>query len=144
MKKISEVLDSAPSSPIYGEFWRIHKIWQKSVTKNTAEVTTPIKIEKQTLTVLVHNDIWCIELNHLKTEIKEKLAINGLNIEELVFKYKPVYVKQHQPPKRQFYEITPKMQSIIEETTKNMDNTELILMLTKAMTAYFKRYGTNL
>lgn len=139
MRKIGDILNEN-RNPIYATFWRTAKIWANAMTKNIAEVTTPIKIDKDGLLVLVHDNIWLTELNYLKEEIKEKLAIHGLEITDITFRYRPSYEKI-KIRNRKMYEITGEKQIYIDEITKNIDNEELRAQFEKAITAYFKTHS---
>lgn len=139
MKQIGDILNEN-RDPVYAEFWRITKIWQAAMTKNIAEATTPIKNDKNGLLVLVHDNIWLTELNYLKEEIKEKLGLHGLKIEEITFKHRPAYEKIR-ISNRKIYEITTEKQKYIDEIVKNIDNEQLRAGFEKAIIAYFKTHS---
>lgn len=141
MQHIGEILTEF-TGEVYSDFIHINKVWKKAMTLHIAEVTAPFKLKDKVLYVFVKDNIWLTELNYLKVEIREKLAENGLEVENINFKYRAGYEKVRKI-KRPYYEITEDKQIYIEEIVKNINNSELKEMFVKAMAAYFRRYTVS-
>lgn len=138
MKRLSECLGSGVSKSI-GEVLQLSTVWRLVVGTQNAEISVPVRFNSGKLTVAVFDNIFIQGLSFIKEDIIEKLQQHDVAVKEIVFVFKPKYVK---PKKKiQKRKITEQEAGFIERLSMAIDDPKLRKGYRSALEKYFGVYS---
>lgn len=139
MKKINSLIYKNGKPNSVTEMMSVREKWRKTVPEQVNDVTTPVQYKNKKLTVFVHDNIWLNELSYMKDLFAEKLGENGLEISDILYKYRPAFETFDNPKRQTEYEIADNVKNYIENIVKKIDNKEIAESRKRFLTAFFKK-----
>lgn len=121
------------------KFVDLNNMWKQVVEEHIASNTIVTKITRNTLNVIVKDNILHTELSYMNDDIVSKLEKFGLNINKIKYIYSP-YTSTDKKKELIKNQIGDRELFYIEKCSKVIDNEELRKSFKNAMRAYFERY----
>lgn len=137
MQKLGSIIKSNNSNSNQLIF---RNIWLDIIPEEAINLTTPYYYNEQTkeIKILVHDNIWNMELKYLKNFYIEEFNNRGLEVKNIDFKYSLKHDKYVQKQVRKEYPVTEQAENYIKSSVKKISNKNISEKTESFLRTFFK------